>query len=552
MVRNESAMGSAEQSVSRRSFLAGAAAFAGLAAGSALAGCSSGNTATEAKAEAPVDEAPADGAPAAESAKPSWMPESWDDECDVLVVGAGAAGLAAAIAAMQKGAAVTVLEAAPEEDAGGSTRVSGDMLMIPDDAEKAIEYQTNLNAGYKVSDSMMKAWAKGLMDNMTWLEDEVGYDLQQGTAASPEFPDIPGGEAIKTYYVDGICGLSSLWIPMNDTVQEMGANMCYNARAVKLIYHPETKEVYGVETEDGRKFKAGKGVVLACGGFENNPEMIQNYFPCLGTSECVFLGSPYNRGDGITMAQAIGAKLWHMNSYAGVGVALRSQSLDSGVAGIPNFSAKDYIYVNGEGSRFMLEERARLTRHGKLKDDGAWPLVTVPGPAWAIFGPQAFAGDPITKPVEWMSWGTMMGGNAADTNQGMVDAGVYLKADTIEELAEKLGYDPTVLAKTINDYNAAVEAGEPEFLRARRGHHRQLRVQRFVHPLEGPVGVPDRIQHRGNRRVAGIRANHHRASLLCGFDFARSAQLPGWSRAQRELPDARRLWQPDSPPVQRW
>lgn len=424
--------------VSRRGFLTGAAVVAAGLAATSVTGC------------------------AGASSTPDYLPKSWDSESDVIVVGMGAGGLSAAVSAMQEGASAIVLEAAPEKDAGGSTRVSGDMLMIPEEAEKGIAYQSVLNAGYTVSDERMQAWVKGLMDNKPWLEDEVGYDLQQGKAASPEFPGIEGGEAIKTYYVDGVCGLSSLWIPLNDTVHEMGATIFYDARAIKLVYNPANKEVLGVQTEDGRSFKAKKGVILACGGFENNPEMIRNNFPCLGSSECLFLGSPYNKGDGITMATEVGAKLWHMNSYAGVGVALRSNSPDSGIAAIPSFMANDYIYVNGEGERFMYEERARLTRHGKLKEKGAWPLVTVPGPAFAIFGPKAFAAAPVAKAVEWMSWGTMMGGNAADTNQGMVDKGVYIKADTVEELAKKLGYNAAVLKATIDEYNAAASSNTPD------------------------------------------------------------------------------------------
>ena len=61
--------------------------------------------------------------------------------------------------------------------------------------------------------------------------------------------------------------------------------------------------------------KARKAVVLTCGGFENNQEMIRDYLP--GVPYCYTSGSPYNEGDGITMAMSVGADLWHMNNYAG-------------------------------------------------------------------------------------------------------------------------------------------------------------------------------------------------------------------------------------------
>jgi len=61
--------------------------------------------------------------------------------------------------------------------------------------------------------------------------------------------------------------------------------------------------------------------VLTCGGFENNQEMIRNYLP--GIPYCYTSGSPYNEGDGITMAMSVGADLWHMNNYAGPSMALK-------------------------------------------------------------------------------------------------------------------------------------------------------------------------------------------------------------------------------------
>ena len=63
------------------------------------------------------------------------------------------------------------------------------------------------------------------------------------------------------------------------------------------------------------------GVVLTCGGFENNRQMIRDYLP--GIPYCCTSGTPYNDGDGITMAMSVGADLWHMNNYAGPSMALK-------------------------------------------------------------------------------------------------------------------------------------------------------------------------------------------------------------------------------------
>ena len=88
------------------------------------------------------------------------LPAEWDVEADVVVIGMGGAGLSAAIAAKLAGVeSVIMIEAASEEEAGGTTRVSGDMLMIPDDVDGALAYQTALNGPYVVDPDCMRAWA---------------------------------------------------------------------------------------------------------------------------------------------------------------------------------------------------------------------------------------------------------------------------------------------------------------------------------------------------------------------------------------------------------
>lgn len=432
------------EGLSRRNFLKGSTlAAAGLAV-AGMAGCSSSS-------EEPLAGTGINGN----------LPESWDVEADVVVVGLGAAGLSAAIAAKMDGAeSVVALEAAPEEDAGGTTRVSGDMLMIPDDVDGAVTYQTELNGPYTVEPEFMQAWAEGVVGNYKWLTEDLDFVLGDATAARPEFPGIAGGEHIQTYYVDGICGMSSLWIPLMEKSEELGVEVAYEARAIELIYNYETKEVYGVRTEDGRTFKGRRGVVLACGGFSSNPDMLQDYMASMGCPKPFALGSPYNVGDGVRMAQQIGAQLWHMNSYAASSYNARAVSLDSSTSNIPYPVGIDYILVNGEGERFMYEETRSVQRHGKQKDRGVWPLIPIPAGSHLIMGGQCGAND-IFGAITYMTWPVIME-KGYSTNQELIDAGIMFKADTIEELAEKLGYPAEKLATTLKKYNDAIDAGEPD------------------------------------------------------------------------------------------
>jgi len=389
------------------------------------------------------------------------LPESWDIETDIAIVGLGGAALCAAIAAKQEGVEhVLALEVAPEEFAGGSTRVSGEMLMIPDSVQGAVTYQTALNAGYYVEEELMQAWAEGVCGNMAWLTDELKYDLQQGIHASPEFPGIPGGESIKTYYVDGVLGKSSLWNPLMDTAAELGVEIMYEMRATDLVYNYETKEVYGV-IAGGKSVKAKKGVILACGGFAANPTMISNYYCSLGCRPFVW-GSPYNVGDGVKMIQQIGGELWHMNSYASAAVSVRSVSLDSDTCSIPYPKGHDYIFVNNEGKRFLYEETYGDLRHGKRKDKGVWPLDVIPTNSYMIMGSNSGSKD-FLGGINTMGWAVLLGLEKT-TNKELLDAGIMIKADTIEEIAKKTGYPEKTLTDTLETYNQHCASGvDPDF-----------------------------------------------------------------------------------------
>lgn len=427
-----------QPTVSRRSLIKGSALLALGAAATGLMGCSS-----EPKAEAVPG-----------------VPESWDIETDILVLGCGGAGLAAAITArMESDLDVIVVEAAPAEEAGGNTRVSGNTFILPDTPEQAAAYQTELNANYRVEAELIDAWAQNLFDNRAWIED-LGLELHQEKFASPEFPGVEGGEGVITYTIGGVIGNASLWAPLLEIAEELETTIMYDTRATELFFDPITHEVYGALAGD-KKIKARKGVIMALGGFAANSEMMNQYYCGLG-SETFFVGSPYNVGDGHKMTAKLNVDMWHMNNFAGNAICARSVSKDENISAGVTFDGKDYIYVDGEAKRFMYEETNGLHRHGKMKEKGVWPMVTVPSGSFAIFGQQSFGGGLSIQRIDSMGWAGIMGTKPGTDNQAYLDAGIIVKADTIEELAEKTGLTAEALKETIETYNAACAAGVDE------------------------------------------------------------------------------------------
>src|SRR5687768_3820904 len=100
-----------------------------------------------------------------------WLPEKWDREADVVVVGFGGAGAAAAITAHDLGAKVLMLEKAPEGEEGGNTRIAGQGYLQIYDVDKAVTYLDALSGPHPVPPQMVRTWAEEVRGNNDW---EIG------------------------------------------------------------------------------------------------------------------------------------------------------------------------------------------------------------------------------------------------------------------------------------------------------------------------------------------------------------------------------------------
>src|SRR6185437_6866292 len=244
---------------------------------------------------------------------------------DVVVVGFGAAGVAASVTAHDLGARVLILEKAPEGEHGGNTRVAGQGYLNTSDVGPAIDYLTALCGPYTVPPGMIRVWAEEMGRNNDWLA-SLGGDPQehQHPPVGIEFPDLPGAGCVHKFHDGPTYGYSFTWQRFESLVLQRPIAVLYESPGRQLIQHDISKEILGVRAQQAERsisVKARRAVVLTCGGFENNQEMIRDYLP--GVPYCYTSGSPYNEGDGISMALSVGADLWHMNNYAGPSMALK-------------------------------------------------------------------------------------------------------------------------------------------------------------------------------------------------------------------------------------
>jgi succinate dehydrogenase/fumarate reductase flavoprotein subunit len=386
------------------------------------------------------------------------MQQHWDTEADIVVVGFGAAGMAAAVTAYELGASVIILEKAPEGEEGGNTRVAGQGYLNTSSVESAIAYLTALCGPFTVPEAMVKVWAEEMCLNNEWLA-SLGGDPQehQHPPVGIEFPDLPGADCVHKFHDGPTYGYSYTWKLFERLVKERPIEVLYETPGKALIQHDISKEILGVRAmRDGKPVhvKARKGVILTCGGFENNQEMIRNYLP--GVPYCYTSGSPYNEGDGITMAMSVGADLWHMNNYAGPSMALKVPEVRTSFSMQALHYSKEppggMIVVGPDGRRFTDEKFK--TRHGKVPVNGRWMPLSTPCPMYLIIDHTHFSAGPLydahpshgwTQIVEKYDWSL---DNSTELAKGWIK-----KADDIGGLARVIGLDPATLEATVARWN---------------------------------------------------------------------------------------------------
>lgn len=386
---------------------------------------------------------------------------AWADEADMVILGTGAAGLSAACTVgLENLGTCLVIEAAPEELSGGNSKVCGQYVFCPSDVDAAVAYQTELNLPYVVEPELVRAWAEAICENVDWLEENCGADMHD-YRNNAEYPEVICADQAFSYLNKGKNQDKAVWLMLKALADSYNTRFYYEARGMELI--TQNGETIGVKCEDGRCFKALKGVLLACGGFEADEELMQLYTPA-GMAHTIGKGTWFNRGDGIKMAQKLGAKLWHMNAMSGNLLGIKILSKDNTFArtypsfGYSNCKTQNFIYVDANAERFMNERVEYLSRHGMIYRSGAWAHIDLPTGAWCIFGQEAFDTESIFRASNFSSYTDAI--KNIQTNEEGLEAGIIVKCETIADVAAATGLDEAKLAQTVEIYNGYVEGGE--------------------------------------------------------------------------------------------
>ena len=352
--------------------------------------------------------------------------------CDVLVIGAGGAGLTAAAVAKENGAHVVVLEKMPLVG-GNSLKATGGMNAAGTKFQEALgitdsgvqEFiEDTMNGGHQINDiDLVTTMAEGSSDAVNWLE-TINAPLPKvaatGGTVHKYLHEPEDGSAVGSYLVD----------KLSTYCAETGIPVLLNTKAESLL--TEDGKVTGA-TASGPNLDytiKADAVVLATGGFGANFDMMTQYDPSLANA--VTTNHSGATGDGILMGEAIGADTVDMDQIQLHPTVFQ----ETGLLVSESVRSMGGILVNAEGKRFCNDMSTRdAVSAAELEQPGAY--------AYIIFD-QRIVDDLASC-------------------QKYIKSGITVQADTYEDLAKEMGLEEEAAAAFVESmavWNEAVAAGE--------------------------------------------------------------------------------------------
>ncbi|MGI9303996.1 MAG: FAD-dependent oxidoreductase [Gammaproteobacteria bacterium] len=416
--------------------------------------------------------------------------ERWDETYDVVVVGFGYAGGVSALEAADAGSSVLVIEKMP--DPGGISICSGGNVRAADDADKAFAYLQATGAD-TTPDDVLKVLAVGMTELQGYFE-RLARASGATVAARPSpgnYP-LPGGDTFSYVSIESVADFDpaasypnvSSYLPIHraagvrlfkvleDNIAERDITVSLATSAERLITDPDGNVCGLVVQSAGRKrsIRAGRGVILACGGFEANTEMQRQYWQEKPIMYAAFKG---NTGDGIRMAQAVGADLWHMWHYHGTyGLKHPDPSYPYGVRvkrlpdWVPGKGAREgvkvpWILLDQAGHRYMNEYQPYM------QDTSQRPMARFDPvtqsylriPSRMVLDEAGRQHYPLCAPTfndrEFRF-------EYSEDNLRELELSILTRVDSFAELAAGLGIDENVLAATVERWNGFCDHGVDE------------------------------------------------------------------------------------------
>lgn len=397
------------------------------------------------------------GLAAAKMAQAAENSKNWD----LIIVGAGNAGMPAATFAAQRGAKVLLIEASAQ--LGGTLNLSTGQMSaagtkvqktkgIVDTPQEHFDDVWKISKG-TVNPDLVKLAVFNAAEAYDWLMDN-GFDM---------IPSHPvKGQAHEPYSKDryywGVDGGISILKVLEKMIQphiDAGRITFMSRTEVKELIVGDGKVITGVITqgEDGKAARhMGKSVLLASGGYASNVAMFEQLN---GAKHFAQMSYPYSQGQGITMGLAVGGYVRGKEQYlCNFGAIMANDDAQStAIARFNTYPERRQpweVYVNVRGERFVREDVPSVdVREHALLEQPDFRF-------WIVFDDEILKSAPL--PID--------GWDRAKYEDAFNSEPMFYKAATLDELATKTGVDKAGLVKTIAAYNAAQASGKDALGRA--------------------------------------------------------------------------------------
>ena len=367
---------------------------------------------------------------------------------DMVVVGGGGSGMAATIEGRMRGLKVVLVEKMPY--IGGAAAISGGQVVAQgsklqkqfgstkDSPESMMK--DFLANGHDLNDKrMLSLYANNVGKTIDWLHEKVGVKFIPN-----DLPYLAEYSHRRALEFQG--GAKTMAQHLKKVISENGANVLYNTRVQKLLTD-DKGDVIGVSAIDDNGVTytiTSKAVLLATGGFGNNKEMLSE-----PVKSALYYGPVSSTGDGHQMAMSLGAKtqLMQYGKRYPNGIEVSPGKAKSTIyANVGAFNCSG-ILVNVNGERFVNEKASN--RH--ILD----PMMETPNKqAYVFMDENSWKGFYKRLPETGVSHEDADKYLAQDGNS----TPLFVKGDTLEEVARKAGINIENLTKTVARYNELVKA----------------------------------------------------------------------------------------------